>query len=100
MKNMCIDRIGNGLWRLPPLFLLVEDQERTLWIRAEGAYLSSTTAEQCFDPGCRSIADSNPNHFWRMPEEKTTLMEVSVLLHSGKTLLHGIIPDDCISRLL
>lgn len=82
------------------MVLLVEDQERTLWIRTETAYVISTTAEQCFDLSCRSIADSNPNYFGRMTKEETTLMEISVLRHDGKTPLHGILPHDDISRLL
>lgn len=35
-----------------------------------------------------------------MTEEKTTLMEISILRHNSKALLRGILPDNCISRLL
>lgn len=82
------------------MYLLVQDQKCTLWIRSKDAYINSTTAKQYFDLGCRSIADAKPNHFGRVTKKKTTLMEVGVLCHNGKTLLHGISPDDCICRLL
>ena len=80
--------------------VLVEDQERTLWIGREGTHIPGTAAEQCFDHGGWDIANSNPDHFGRGTKEKTSLMEISVLCHDGKAVLCSVLPDYCISCLL
>jgi hypothetical protein len=79
---------------------LVENQKYTLWIRTENGHIPGTAAEQGFDHSYWGIANSNPNHFRRVPEEKTALMEVVVLRYDDKALLCGILPDNCIRRLL
>ena len=74
--------------------LLIEDQKSALWIGRECRYLCDTSTEQRFNHGRRTIADPNPNHFWRIAIEKAALMEIGVLRHNSKAMLSGILPDD------
>lgn len=77
-----------------PIVVLVENQERALWIGRESTHIGRAAAEQCFDHGGRGIADSDPNHFGWVTEEKTALMEIGILRDDSKAILCSMLPDD------